>query len=222
MSTAQDVAYHWLKDHIAGLPRDRSTFLTETAVAAEAGVSRTPVREALLRLESEGLVQIQPKKGAFVPAISDAEVETTMQARLVVEQWAAVQVTDSAGAGLLPQLRQLLGQQTALLDESDPRAFIEADRSFHRVIVQAAGNPELAAFYESLRDRQIRMGLQAVTRRPDRGQSVIDEHDAIVAAIVAGDPDLAEQAVTLHLSNTLQLLAPRAQLTPTRGRSVAG
>lgn len=221
MSTAQDVAYDWLKNHIAGLPRDRSTFLTETAVAAEAGVSRTPVREALLRLESEGLVQIQPKKGAFVPAISDTEVESTMQARLVVEQWAAMEVTDTA-EGVLPELRQLLEQQTALLDDSDPRAFIEADRRFHRVIVAAAGNPELAVFYESLRDRQIRMGLQAVTRRPDRGRSVIDEHNGIVEAIASGDPDRAEEAVSVHLVNTLQLLAPRARLTPTRRRSVAG
>jgi len=221
MSTAQDVAYFWLKNHIAGLPRDRSTFLTETAVATEAGVSRTPVREALLRLESEGLVQIQPKKGAFVPAISDAEVKTTMQARLVVEQWAAIQVTDGAEK-LLPELRALLGHQTALLEHSDPRAFIEADRRFHRVIVEAAGNPELAAFYESLRDRQIRMGLQAVTQRPDRGWSVIDEHNSIVEAIASGDQDRAEEAVSLHLSNTLQLLAPRARLSPMRRRSVPG
>lgn len=221
MSMAQDVAYHCLKDYIAGLPRDRSAFLTETAVATEVGVSRTPVREALLRLESEGLVQIQPKKGAFVPAISDAEVESTMQARLVVEQWAAMQVTDST-KGILPELRHLLAKQAAMLNDSDPRAFIEADRRFHRVIVEAAGNPELAAFYESLRDRQIRMGLQAVTQRPDRGQSVVDEHSSIVEALASGDPVRAEEAVSLHLVNTLQLLAPRARLAPIGRRTVPG
>lgn len=63
------------------MPRHEGVFLTEGAAAAATGTSRTPVREALLRLEAEGFLQIVPKKGAFVPPISDAEVESVMQAR---------------------------------------------------------------------------------------------------------------------------------------------
>jgi DNA-binding GntR family transcriptional regulator len=217
--SAQDMTYKWLKNRIAALPRHEGTFLTEAEVAAESGVSRTPVREALLRLEVEGLVQILPKKGAFVPPVSDAEVEATMQARMLVERWAATKVT-AAGESIDVPLDELLAEQLQLLDEDDSGAFIDADRRFHRVIVQAAGNPVLNDFYESLRDRQIRMGLRAVTSRPDRGQAVIDEHTAIRDALASRDAERADEAVKAHLTNTLEVLRlPTALLGVTQTAS---
>ncbi|MEW2386443.1 GntR family transcriptional regulator [Micromonospora sp. NPDC047707] len=204
-TSAQDTTYRWLKDRIASLPRHEGVFLTEAEVAAESGVSRTPVREALLRLEAEGLLQIMPKKGAFVPPVSDADVEATMQARLLVEQWAAAQVAASPHL-VVPHLQALLEEQAELLEVSDPRAFIEADRRFHRAIVQTAGNRVLADFYETLRDRQIRMGLRAVTADPGRGQKVIDEHTAIMDALRSLDAGGAVAAVKTHLDNTLAAL----------------
>lgn len=217
MTTAQDKTYKWLKSHVAGLPPGEGVFLTEAVVAAEAGVSRTPVREAFLRLEVEGLLTILPKKGAYVPPISDAEVEATMQARLLIEQWAAAEVADRV-EDVLPKLRDLLEQQQTLLDAGDTHAFIEADRAFHRTVVAEAGNEVLSTFYESLRDRQIRMGIRAVSSHPSRGGAVIDEHRAIIDALTAADPDRAEDAIRSHLENTLATLSARARLTAARGR----
>jgi len=94
--SAQDVTYRWLKCHIASLPRHVGTFLTETEVAAAAQTSRTPVREALLRLEAEGFLQIMPKKGAYVPPVSDDEVRAVMEARGLVEDWSVRRVTQRA------------------------------------------------------------------------------------------------------------------------------
>lgn len=208
---AQDSTYRAVKNRIAALPRNEGVFLTEAEIAKEFGVSRTPVREALLRLEVEGLLKIMPKKGAFVPPVSDAEVEATMQARLLVERWAAARAARD-GQALEGPLNALLEEQIELLSMDDPGDFIEADRRFHRAIVHAAGNPVLGEFYESLRDRQIRMGLRAVTSRPDRGKQVIDEHTAIVKALSAGDAAAAEQAVETHLTSTLAALRhPMAQ-----------
>ena len=202
---AQDSTYRAVKNRIASLPRNEGVFLTEAEIANEFGVSRTPVREALLRLEVEGLLKIMPKKGAFVPPVSDAEVEATMQARLLVERWAAAQAVGS-GQALEATLTALLEEQVELLRLDDPGDFIDADRRFHRAIVQVAGNPVLSDFYESLRDRQIRMGLRAVTSRPDRGKQVIDEHTAIVKALSSGDAAAAETAVETHLTSTLAAL----------------
>jgi DNA-binding GntR family transcriptional regulator len=204
-SNAQDTTYRWLKNRIAALPQSEGIFLSESGLAAEAGVSRTPVREALLRLEAEGLLQIMPKKGAFVPPVSDAEVHATMQARVVVEQWAAAQVA-LAPELLIDHLADLLREQTELLEAGETRGFIEADRRFHRAIVLAAGNPVLADFYETLRDRQIRLGLKAVSAGPGRGQEVISEHTAIMTALRALDGSLAVTAVQTHLDNTLAAL----------------
>jgi len=216
--SAQDVTYRWLKQHIAGLPRHGGTFLTEGGVAQATGTSRTPVREALLRLEAEGLLQIVPKKGAFVPPISDAEVRAVMQARALVEDWCVGRIVP-AGEAFIAELERLVVEQASLID--DPVAFIDCDRAFHRAIVGQAGNPVLAEFYESLRERQVRMGLRAVVNDEERGRAVLAEHSAIVAGLRVGEPAQAGDALAAHLSSTLRALhVPDAVHGP--DRSIAG
>lgn len=201
--SAQDIAYRWLKQHIGGLPRRGGTFLTEAEVAVATGTSRTPVREALLRLEAEGFLQIVPRKGVFVPPISDAEVEAVMQARALVEDWAVRRAAPSSEEFLV-ELESLVAEQEAAVE--DPVAFIDADRAFHRAIVRQAGNPVLAEFYESLRDRQVRMGLRAVAKVKNRAETVLTEHRAIIACLRRAVPEEAGQALATHLSSTLAVL----------------
>lgn len=202
-SSAQEVTYRWLKGHIAQLPRQEGSFLTEVGVAEAAGTSRTPVREALLRLQAEGVVQIVPKKGAFVPPVPDSEVQAVMQARGLVEDWSVRQVAPFAG-DLADELDRLVCEQQE--QSADPVAFIDCDRAFHRTIVRQAGNQVLADFYESLRERQMRMGLHAVASAEDRVRRVVEEHAAIVTAIRSGEADQAAQAVATHLASTLTTL----------------
>ncbi|MGH3742396.1 MAG: GntR family transcriptional regulator, partial [Micromonosporaceae bacterium] len=95
--SAQDITYRWLREHIGSIPRTTGGFITEAEVAAASGTSRTPVREALLSLEAEGFLDIVPKKGAYIPPISDAEVEAVMQARLIVEDWCVKQALQIGG-----------------------------------------------------------------------------------------------------------------------------
>ena len=201
--SAQDAAYRWLKRHIGSLPRHQGTFLTEAEVCGTTGTSRTPVREALLRLEAEGFLQIVPKKGAYVPPITDTEVEAVMQARGLVEDWCVRRVTPVPG-GLPLELERLVAEQEGLLD--DPVGFIECDRAFHRAVVRAAGNPVLAEFYETLRDRQVRMGLRAIAAAHDRARCVLAEHTAILDAVRSTDPVAAAEAVATHLNTTLATL----------------
>ncbi|MFJ7217675.1 GntR family transcriptional regulator [Amycolatopsis sp. NPDC098790] len=198
--SAQDVTYGWLKKHISELSRDGGVFLSESEVAKQAGTSRTPVREALLRLEAEGFLQIVPKKGAFIPPISDSEIEAVMQARALVEDWCIKRIVP-ADAALVAALESLVAEQEAVID--DPAAFIELDRAFHRLLVRQAGNPVLAEFYESLRERQIRMGIRAVASGENRARTVLEEHTAIVRALADGD---AGDALAAHLSSTLAVL----------------
>ncbi|MGX9144898.1 GntR family transcriptional regulator [Mesorhizobium sp. 128a] len=200
---AQDVVYRWLKQHVLTLPSREGAFLTEAEVCRETGTSRTPVREALLRLEADGLLQIWPKKGAYVPPITEAEIEAIMQARSLVEEWCAGQAAGFGGT-LAVELDRLISRQAEVLH--DPVAFIECDREFHRTIVRAAGNPVLADFYESLRDRQLRMGVHAMMLSGGRGDSVLVEHTAIVEGIRCGQPDQAAAAVAEHLARTLVAL----------------
>lgn len=217
--SAKELTYRWLKQHIAELPRDGGTFLTESEVAEAAGTSRTPVREALLRLEAEGFLQIVPKKGAFVPPISDAEVRAVMEARELVEHWCVSRVVPASDQ-LLTTLRELVAEQERLVD--DPVGFIERDRAFHRAVVQRAGNPVLAEFYESLRDRQVRMGLRAVRSDDNRARTVLAEHAAIVTALGSADPRQAYDALATHLSSTMVALQVSGAATLAGVRSIVG
>jgi DNA-binding GntR family transcriptional regulator len=203
VEAAQDAVYGWLKQHIVTLPRNEGTFLTEAEVCQATGTSRTPVREALLRLETDGFLKILPKKGAYVPPITEAEVEAVMQARGLVEDWCVRQVAASSKS-LVAELERILSQQRRV--KQTPVRFIERDREFHRLIVRTAGNPFLAEFYESLRDRQLRMGVQAIAVSEARIGSVLAEHAAIVDGIRSGNPERAAKALQVHLSKTLVAL----------------
>ncbi len=154
-------------------------------------------------MEAEGLLQIMPKKGAYVPPITDAQVETVMQARALVEDW-CVRRAAQLGEGVALELDRLLRQQEELQDS--PVAFIECDRQFHRTIVEQAGNPVLADFYESLRDRQVRMGLYAIAASEKRTRVVLREHQAIVDGVAACDAARSADAVAAHLAGTLAAL----------------
>jgi DNA-binding GntR family transcriptional regulator len=201
--SAQSVAYEWLKNHISALPRTESVFLSETEIAAAAKTSRTPVREALLRLETEGFVQIIPKRGIYVPAIRDDEVAAAMEARQLLEDW-CIRRSATIADGLVDDLDRLIDEQAGLTE--DPVRFIEADRAFHRAIVNRAGNPVIAGFYESLRERQVRMGLSALASSSSRTEMVLAEHRAIVDALRTGDPETAAASLEVHLASTLQTL----------------
>jgi len=213
---AQDMVYRRLKQHVLGLPRDEGIFLTEAEVCRAIGTSRTPVREALLRLEADGLLQIVPKKGAYVAPITEAQINSLMQARALVEDWCARRAA-GIGEPLADELDRLIRQQDEMRD--NPVGFIECDREFHRTIVNAAGNPVLAEFYESLRDRQLRMGVHAVLAAQDRVASVLAEHEGIAAGVRAEDAERAAAATSLHLSNTLTVL--RLPTAPSWAKGIA-
>jgi DNA-binding GntR family transcriptional regulator len=200
---AQDLVFAWLKKHIVSLPRTNGTFLTEAEVCRAIGMSRTPVREALLRLEAEGFLQIVPKKGAFVPPITEREVEAIMQARALIEDFCVRRAVHFADL-LAPELDRLLAEQDK--QQKTPLEFIELDREFHRAIVRAADNPVLACFYETLRDRQMRMGIYAITASAQRMDSVMVEHRAIAEGVRSRSADQAASATAEHLTKTLAAL----------------
>ena len=211
---AQDVAFAWLKRHIVTVPRAEGIFLTEAEVCRATGLSRTPVREALLRLEAEGFLQIVPKKGAFVPPITEAEINAIMEARGLVEEFCARRAVLLRDV-VTVELERLLKEQEE--QQKSPIEFIESDREFHRTIVRAADNPVLADFYETLRDRQMRMGVHAIATSERRVADVLVEHRAIQDGVRSGDAERAAAAVAQHLASTLAVLRLPIVTAPTKG-----
>ncbi|WP_188726249.1 GntR family transcriptional regulator [Pseudoclavibacter endophyticus] len=198
-TTAADTAYDWVLRYVAALPWDEDAFLNEKQLAEQAQVSRTPIREALLRLEVDGLIRRVPYRGTYVPAMSQRDIDSIFEARGLIEDWAVERATElRSDCG---PLFELIDEQRALTD--DPVAFNSLDLKFHGHIVGAGRNPILADLYRSLRNRQLRLGVWAVMIRENRTASVIDEHLAIATAIDAGDVDAAVTAVRTHLGSTI-------------------
>jgi DNA-binding GntR family transcriptional regulator len=201
-ASAPTLAYEWLKKTIVTLPRDEEMFLSEAQVAASSATSRTPVREALMRLEAEGFIRRVPHKGAYIPALSDRDVDEVMQARRVVEEWSVHEVAADP-ALVSDRLQSVLEQQA---NDEDPVDFIAHDLEFHTIIIRAAGNTLMRDFYATLRDRQMRMGVRILMDDEHRKEQVLVEHRAIADAIAAGDVDAAVRCVREHLQTTHHLL----------------
>ena len=197
-------AYQVIKQAILDRTHPGGTLLTEGELAELVGVSRTPVREALLRLEADGLVRLYPKKGALVLAVSAEEIADVLETRELVETHTAVRALDAAG--LPAELRERLAEMRAARDAGDTVAFMTADRAFHRAVVAAAGNAVLTGLYDSLRDRQVRMGVEYVRSGPERMDRAVAEHEEILSAFVSGDVERVRRTVHRHTSTIRAML----------------
>nr|WP_083782261.1 GntR family transcriptional regulator [Kineococcus radiotolerans] len=208
-STGRERAYQYLRDEVLVDPSVQGTFLNELDLATRVGVSRTPVREALLLLVSEGLVELVPQRGAYVPVLTGRQVSELMDLRGALERHAA---TRTVAAGTVPfaALEEALDQQRLLLGGGGgtdaARRFIEWDRVFHSVLVDAVGNGLLSSTYANLRVRQVRIGVQALYSAAGRQETVCEEHRRIVDALAAGDVAEAHAAIDEHLQVTLRVL----------------
>lgn len=198
-TSATTRVYQHLKSAILEQVHAGGTLLTESEIAESVGVSRTPVREALLRLEAEGLVALYPKRGALVLPVSAQEIDEVIEARTLVEGHAAGKVWPRR-TEVLQLLAPLLDAMRAAYAAGDVHAFIEADRGFHAAVVDAAGNRILSDLYRRLRDRQMRMGVAAIRISPGRMERALAEHVALAEALRADSPEHWQRLVHQHVA----------------------
>jgi len=170
----------------------------ETALAEELGISKTPVREALLELAAQGLVTVLPRRGVMVTRFTEADVEEVFEVRRAIELALVEKVAREVAALDLSPVDRALKKQDQAIGEHDKVAFLGADRDFHKAFGQLARNRRLAAILDNVRDLVHVMGMEALARE-DRPKEVLEEHRKVVDAVEAGDPDLARRAMARHL-----------------------
>ncbi|MER5178692.1 GntR family transcriptional regulator [Streptomyces sp. NPDC002896] len=195
---AADRVYHHVKNSVLERRYEGGTLLTEGELAEAVGVSRTPVREALLRLEVEGLIKLYPKKGALVLPVSAQEIADVVETRLLVEEHAARKAVP-ASPRLIARLEELLEKQKAQAAAGDLAEAAVTDRCFHAEIVRSGGNEILSRLYDQLRDRQLRMGVAVMHSHPDRIAKTLVEHQEILDALRSGDGEAAVAVVHRHV-----------------------
>jgi DNA-binding GntR family transcriptional regulator len=203
--SAADRVYEYVRQGILHRRYADNELLAEGAIAAETGVSRTPVREALLRLEAQGMIRLLPKRGALVLPVTAQEWRDVLDTRLLLESHCTRSVIASGrGPAVARALQVPVADLRTAADASDLPGYVAADRTFHATLVAAGHNMILIRLYGSLRDRQLRMGaanLLAPDGQPDpaRMRSTVADHEAIAAAFDREDLALAENLTREHL-----------------------
>lgn len=187
-------------------------WVTEGQVAEALSVSRTPVREAFLRLEAEGLLRLYPRRGALVTELTARDVGEVLELRGLLESFAARRIVESTPGrrrDLVARLRGLVEREREAAVEGDAVTTARAGRAVHTTIVHAAENRLLDSFYSMLRDRQQRVGVEAIRRKPDRLPTVLAEHSHLIDLLEGGDVAGYELALQRHLTGTRQALGGR-------------
>ena len=201
--SAAQLAYDYVKARLLDGRFAGGTLLSENEIAQRLDVSRTPVRQAFVQLEAEGLLELYPRRGALVVPISPSEAEDVLEARMLIEQHAARRAA-SAGPALAEALRGHIADQERALE--DGAGFAWADRRFHHALVESAGNQLLTRQYAGLRDRHQRIAAATVAGDPARIGRFIAQHREIVAALEAGDGDRAAELLGTHLQGAHELV----------------
>ena len=205
---ATDFADDYLKELIVTLQLPPLTVVTESEVATAIAVSRTPVREAFLRLSAERLLEYVPRRGAMVPAITLRSIREQAETRVVMEGYGVDWICEHR-VPVAPDLYELVEQQAAV-NPDEPGAIphmVAIDKEFHWTLVKATGNTEFARLYNSLHDRQLRTGIAMFTAVPNRPHTAVDHHRAIADAIAEFDRDRAQALLKHHIIESLDEVA---------------
>ena len=170
--------------------------LTETEIAERLNVSRTPVREAIRRLEADGLVAHMPRAGAVVRRLDHSEIMELYEMRTVLEGTAARLAARAASEVEIDELAAIDAEMAAA--EGDGAALFELNTQFHRTLIRAARNRFLVRSVEAVHTTLLILGPSTLAR-PDRARAAVAEHEAVVAALRRRDGKAAEKRMRAHM-----------------------
>ncbi|GGK66328.1 GntR family transcriptional regulator [Sphaerisporangium melleum] len=187
--------------------------LVERRLAEQLGVSKTPVREALIGLASTGLVVISPNRGVSVRAPDAADLRKAQELRLLLEPWAVACAVRVRGAGPLEDARKALGEAHRLLSGEDPTALSMANRRFHRALYAGCDNELVTAQLDNLQDLTALGTVSVLWRHWPTWRDEHAEHEEMLAAAENGDAALAERLSRTHVKRTVAHLAHSQNVT---------
>lgn len=198
MGSRADTVYEWLKKAIQDERLPRGARVREETIAQELKMSRTPVREALRRLEAEGALETVSGRGLTVSSLADADIAEVFVVRETLEGLAAKLAARAITSAELLYLQRLLVDMENVVREEDAEKAELLNEQFHRVIWQASRNRYLARRLQELREIVFRQG--GTLSYPERARDAAREHIAIVDAIRTGDAARAEELGRDHIA----------------------
>jgi DNA-binding GntR family transcriptional regulator len=200
-SNLTTLAYNSIREYILQGRLDETSRLTEDFLSNQLGISKSPIREALNRLEAEALIRIEPRKGAYLRRLTAVETNELYDIREALE--AHVVRTANVTPALLAELRRSLNRQRALLKANDKPHYIQEDVRFHALLAQATGNGYLCSVLENIQNQ---IWLSRRKTYDLSSSTAPDSHEAVVKALEHGAGDAAERAMREHIRTVRQRL----------------
>ena len=197
--------YRQLRDAIVSGRFQPNERLVEADLARMFEAGRTTIRAALVRLDQEGLVTREPHRGARVRLVSDKEALEIEEVRVALEQLVARHAAEHITAADLQELRTMLLEMRRRVEQGDPLAYSELNAQFHQRIWVISGHQTAGKLLSTLKSQSIRFQYRTILR-PGRTERSLQEHEAIVEALAAHDPNAAEGAMRRHLSQVVETL----------------
>lgn len=199
-ATLQERAYGYVKAQIMNLDLKPGQYVTDSQVANELDISRTPVREALRRLEQEGLLVNQARRGWKVYTLSLEDIHEIFDIKEALEGMIARRAADCVNDELRSALQAAIERMQSASDADDPVAWQGADAQLHQVIFAMGANERATSIIQNLNDQwhRVRIGFIALQGRIERSNP---EHEAIIRSILSGDGEEAERLMHIHLNN---------------------
>ena len=199
----RDVVFNTLRQAILRGELKPGERLMEIQLANKLGVSRTPIREAIRKLELEGLVLMIPRKGAEVAEITEKSLRDVLEVRRALEELAVELVCEKITDEQIQDLKDAAEEFKESLKDGDITRIAEAAVKFHDVIYMATDNQKLIQLLNNLREQMYRYRVEYL-KRSDFHQQLIDEHEEIIETIESGQKDRAVQVVCQHVDNQVE------------------
>src|SRR5262245_45768397 len=209
-SLLKDRAYERIKHRLLNNDYPPGSFLSERHLAENLGMSKTPVKAALERLESEGFISVSPQQGIVVRELSVREIADQYEIRSALESYTLRTLAGNLTAEQVARVRENLKAQARLRGSGDVARGVELDAAFHAQFAEFLGNQEILRVIVQLREKMQRVVTQVFRICPARIDSSYEEHAAIAAAVIGGDGNRAAELIVRHLELGKQLiLSPR-------------
>ena len=202
----KEKSYHVIKEMILTGKLDNNVIHNEKTFSDLLGVSRTPVREAMLELGKENIVSYIPGKGLKINIFTKNVIRDAYEIRKLVEGLIINKICNNIDKKDLTKIEILLKKQINYYENIDEISFIEIDKEFHLYLSSLQDNDQIKSILLNLRDQQHLMGIEAVKNNKKRMLQVIDEHMAIFSALKKGDQKKSYNLMMQHLSNTEAIL----------------
>jgi DNA-binding GntR family transcriptional regulator len=215
-SSLSKQAYDAIKERIVTLFFSPGQYLNEAAICDVLGLGRTPVHQALQRLQAEGLVEVVPRKGVIIQPDSVGQILDTIDARLVVEVELARRAAEACNESDAAELERALQIAKRKHGGGAIDAFVESDRALHGKIAQMAGNQVLEDFSRTLHERSTRFWYLHLWQTIDTAGSG-DQHRTIVNAIKGRNGNAAAAAMRLHIASLREKLIHIQHAAPLHG-----